>query len=76
VDEDDSWDGETEYLIDSDSDDDTVAYFDEFGGVDYPSDAETVTEDWDDPFLTPDKPIARLIIPDNLEEGLDFLNEI
>jgi hypothetical protein len=65
---------EMESMSDSDDedDDDTVVYY---GGQEAESDEETVVEEWEDPFMTPDK-VYRLIIPDNLDDGLEFLDEL
>jgi hypothetical protein len=72
----DEW--ETEYLIDSDddSDDETVVYYTPWevnhDDSDYDSDTDTVVGKWEDDYTTPEK-TYRFIIPDNLEEGLEFL---
>jgi hypothetical protein len=61
--------------IDS-SDDETVEYsfpYENYDEEEYYSDTETIVEGWEDPFLTPDKSM-RLLIPNDLEEGLEFLS--
>lgn len=76
----DSWDGETEYLIDDSSDeegdDETVAYYtphDALMSEDEDSDTETILGDWEDPFMTPDKIVRGIIIPHNVDQGLEVL---
>jgi len=49
---------------------DNVYFSDEEG---YISDDETIVGDWFDPFKTPEQD-GRIIIPANLEEGLEMLN--
>jgi hypothetical protein len=66
---------------DSDSDDDeTVEYrtmddnlFFEDEDEDDQSDCETVVEKWVDTYVTPDRAMRGIDVPDNLENGLDFL---
>jgi len=45
---------------------------------DFMSDTETVVGDWEDPFETPFKRqrCEDVLIPDDLEDGLDFLNNM
>lgn len=76
---------EREEIADSDDDEGSVATVDavtgainEFDCDD--SDCETVAEDWNDPYRTPVRVYqhihADIIIPDNLEDGLEFLDEL
>jgi hypothetical protein len=77
----DSWDGETEYLIDDssdeeDDDDRTLEDYtplDAFIDSDDESDTETVILRWENPFTTPDKNVRGIVIPHNVDQGLEML---
>jgi len=77
---------EHEDVDSSDYDDDatsvmTAAYQSEYyeplfgydSDTDYDSDEETVVVQWEDPFMTPEKPIGGVIIPSNVDAGLEAL---
>ena len=84
-DDESSWsEYEHEDVDSSDYDDDatsvmTAAYQSEyyepvFGyDSDYDSDEETVVGQWEDPFMTPEKPIGGIIIPADVDAGLEAL---
>lgn len=72
---------EREEIADSDDDEGSVATVDVFTGaaneIDCDdSDCETVAEDWNDPYRTPVRVYQHIIIPDDVEDGLEFLDEL
>lgn len=76
----DSWDGETEYLIDDSSDEEDddrtledYTPLDAFIDSDDESDTETVILRWENPFTTPDKNVRGIVIPHNVDQGLEML---
>jgi hypothetical protein len=86
-DDESSWsEYEHEDVDSSDYDDDatsvmTAAYQSEYyeplfgydSDTDYDSDEETVVVQWEDPFMTPEKPIGGIIIPADVDAGLEAL---
>lgn len=68
-------------ITDSESDDDeTVAYhtmddnlFFDDEDEDDQSDCETIVGDWEDPYVTPDRVLRNVAVPNDLEAGLEFL---
>jgi hypothetical protein len=85
-DDESSWSEYEHEDVDSSDDDDddatsvmTAAYQSEyyepvFGyDSDYDSDEETVVGQWEDPFMTPEKPIGGIIIPADVDAGLEAL---
>lgn len=84
-DDESSWsEYEHEDVDSSDYDDDATSvmtaayqseYYEPLFGYDsgYDSDEETVVVQWEDPFMTPEKPIGGIIIPADVDAGLEAL---
>jgi hypothetical protein len=84
-DDESSWsEYEHEDVDSSDYDDDATSvmtaayqseYFESVFGYDSDcdSDEETVVGQWEDPFMTPEKPIGGIIIPADVDAGLEAL---
>jgi hypothetical protein len=80
-DDDSTWsDFEHENVDSSDEDNDDASFVtavyqsEQFNyDSDYDDDEETVVGEWEDPFSTPGKPIGGIIIPSDVDAGLDML---
>lgn len=66
---------------DDESDAETVLYRTSYDNIffddedeDDQSDVETVVGDWVDPYITPDRAFRGIVMPEDLEAGLEFLN--
>ena len=84
-DDESSWsDYEHQNIDSSDDEDDAVSfltteyrseYYDPgfMSDSGYDSDEETVVDQWEDPYMTPEKPISGIIIPSDVDAGLELL---